>query len=54
MIDLYDDYNVELAKYLADAYNCTVEEYWQWQRESELVDSGSDHWCEPDANWETV
>ena len=32
-----------------------LEEYcfdWlMWEHESDIVDSGSDHWCEPDAEW---
>ena len=48
MYDINEDPWFE--NYIANVYNCTVEEYWQRQRELELVDGGSDHWCEPDAH----
>lgn len=50
MIDVYDDYNAEFENSIANLYGCTVEEYWERQRELENADSGSDHWCEPDAD----
>ena len=45
-----NDYDALFENQIANLYGCTVEEYWQREREYEIAGGGSDHWCEPDAD----
>lgn len=48
------DFDALFENQIANLYGCTVEEYWQREREyeiaREIAGGGSDHWCEPDAD----